>query len=305
MLQLKLIIWILIGFLLVKTCSKVSEALATKVRTLAFRFLMPCLFFNALYQADLSQLPEPGLFVAYYGVLVGLFVLLVWQQGKYQLTKVTSGVNALSALYPNAVGIGVPLVFALFGEQAQVTLMALIALNLMFVLPGFNIWLSLTTTISEPIFSKIAKDPVLLAIMAGLIFNLANIRLPNEVTHTLDLLSQLALPMILIALGASLGFYPLRLSIVRRVAHLLAVKLVVFPALLLLVILVFFQLDPVTVKVAIIVASLPTGINAYLYADKFQASLENTASVIMLSTACSLLTINIWILLLNQVFVTA
>ncbi|AYV20199.1 AEC family transporter [Vibrio mediterranei] len=293
--QVKLLSLIVFGMLVAKTLPIMTKSRIDWSRNVAFSYLTPCLFFTSLVQADLSQLPSPKLLATYGLGLGGLFFAVrFWLSVKGNDTAAAATIKSISALYPNAVGIGVPLVFSLYGPEAELILMGIIVTNLVVVLPMVNI---LMIRSGEPGFysyKKVVTDPILLAIATGLLINVWGITLYPAVVDGLALIGWAALPVILFILGASLSCYPFRSLMQEKVLLLLTVKIVVFPLTMLLFACLVFELSQIEVQVLVILASLPTGINVYLLSERYQVAKEATASVILFTTMLSLVSLVTW-----------
>ncbi|EDL52279.1 AEC family transporter [Vibrio mediterranei] len=293
--QVKLLSLIVFGLLVAKTLPIMTKSRIDWSRNVAFSYLTPCLFFTSLVQADLSQLPSPKLLATYGLGLGGLFFAVrFWLSVKGNDTAAAATIKSISALYPNAVGIGVPLVFSLYGPEAELILMGIIVTNLVVVLPMVNI---LMIRSGEPGFysyKKVVTDPILLAIATGLLINVWGITLYPAVVDGLALIGWAALPVILFILGASLSCYPFRSLMQEKVLLLLTVKIVVFPLTMLLFASLVFELSQIEVQVLVILASLPTGINVYLLSERYQVAKEATASVILFTTMLSLVSLVTW-----------
>lgn len=293
--QVKLLSLIVFGLLVAKTLPIMTKSRIDWSRNVAFSYLTPCLFFTSLVQADLSQLPSPKLLATYGLGLGGLFFAVrFWLSVKGNDTAAAATIKSISALYPNAVGIGVPLVFSLYGPEAELILMGIIVTNLVVVLPMVNI---LMIRSGEPGFysyKKVVTDPILLAIATGLLINVWGITLYPAVVDGLALIGWAALPVILFILGASLSCYPFRSLMQEKVLILLTVKIVVFPLTMLLFASLVFELSQIEVQVLVILASLPTGINVYLLSERYQVAKEATASVILFTTMLSLVSLVTW-----------
>jgi predicted permease len=60
-----------------------------------------------------------------------------------------------------------------------------------------------------------------------------------------------------------------------------------------------FELDPLWAKTAVMVAAMPVAINAYIFSQKYQELQAAIASAIFLSTLAGILTLSVWITVLN------
>lgn len=287
--------WIMLGFACAKGLPIVTKPKVDWLRDFAFSYLTPCLFFTSVYRADLANLPSLGTFATYGLCLVGLFITLrIWLMGHAGNSLSASNIKAISALYPNAVGVGVPLVFALYGTTAELILMGIVVTNLLVVLPGINVLMIRSGEQGFYSYRRVATDPILLSIVAGLMLNVWGIELIPLLVTSLANVGWVALPVILFILGASLSFYSFRSLLQEKIGTLLVVKIVVFPLVTLLVAKYLFHLSMLEVQVLVLLTSLPTGVNVYLLSERYQVAKEATAGVILFTTASSLISLLGW-----------
>ncbi len=299
--QVKLLSWIILGLLIARNIAYLNKNRIDGVRKFAFNYLTPCLFFLSVYHADLSLLPSPQLLLTY-GLCFGtLFITLrLWLLTDSKNNASCSTIKAISALYPNAIGIGVPLVFSLYGAKAELILTGIVVTNLIVVLPLINVMLIRSGEPGFYTYRKVATDPIILSIVAGLLFNIAGIDAPPLVLNSLAVVSWIALPVILFILGASLSFYKFKALIQEKVLPLLLVKVVLFPLFTLFIATYVFHLNTIETQVLVILASLPTGLNVYLLSERYQVAKVATANVILFTTLFSLISLTAWEIIISH-----
>lgn len=131
---------------------------------------------------------------------------------------------------------------------------------------------------------ELARNPLILATVSGLLANLAGLQLPDAVGTTLQRIGAAALPLGLMAVGAGLRFGALRdapglaaalLSIRHAVLPLLALGLVMSP---------WFDLTPVQQTAVVAFAALPTASSAYVLAARMGGHAGYVAGLVTVST---------------------
>jgi predicted permease len=128
------------------------------------------------------------------------------------------------------------------------------------------------------VVGKIATNAFILSAIAGICFSMARLSIPLLVDRSLKILSGLALPMAHLIIGGSIS-----LSLMR--AKLLAVtgssvlKLLVFPALGMLLFKIFGQASKETLLAMILLAS-PTATIAYVMAREMGADADFAVAAI-------------------------
>jgi predicted permease len=120
----------------------------------------------------------------------------------------------------------------------------------------------------------------------GIAFSWQGIALPTFVDNTLRLMSLLALPLALLAIGGSLTLdafgHHFRYSLVAAVIKLVVLPLIGYG------LLHAFHVSGVSFKVAMIYFALPTSPNNYILSALLNSDLGLAAAAIVLSTLLSL-----------------
>jgi predicted permease len=108
---------------------------------------------------------------------------------------------------------------------------------------------------------------------------------------TIDLLAASAAPAALFALGASLSIYREPTRRTGQVALMNAVKLAVMPVAVWLLGTYVIPLPPFHLKVGVVVAALPTGVNLYLFSSRYLRDVGVFSAAILSSTVISVVTL--------------
>jgi predicted permease len=151
----------------------------------------------------------------------------------------------------------------------------------------------LTTTAKNTIV-----HPVVLPVLAGLAWNLAGMPLPALADEILGTLGQAVVPVCLVLIGVSLAHYGVR-GALRQASMLAAVKLLVQP----LAVLVFARfalgLAGMPLAVVVMLAALPVGSNALIFAQRYDTLPGETSTAIVLSTLAFVVTAPLWLGILH------
>lgn len=136
-------------------------------------------------------------------------------------------------------------------------------------------------------------NPFLLASGAGLVFGITGTELPSIPNAMVNRLSDAALPLTLLSMGAALDFRALgRLSAQNLYLH--TIKLIVLPGIVLTICLLTGATGPLATAM-VVFASLPTAAAAHILADQFGASRSLAANVVVQSTCFGCLGMAVWI----------
>jgi predicted permease len=284
-----LFILVLVGFGLTRWAAwpkPVSESLTRFVFTVA----IPALLFRLM--SDFSRLPpvDPRLLIAYFGSCFIVFALGRFIAMRvFRMDGVSQSVFALGGIFANNVMLGVPL--------AKITLgvASIPVVSLVLVFNALTLWTLATVsvewarhrTMSWSGYLQAAKavlsNPIVASILIGTGWGLTAIPLPAVVDGTLELISQAAIPLSLIALGMGLAEYRIREGW-RIGATICALKLFVQPAIVYLLAR-WLALPPLETQAIVMLASLPVGANVYLMSRQFNTLGGPVAASLVMSTA--------------------
>jgi predicted permease len=134
---------------------------------------------------------------------------------------------------------------------------------------------------------------LMLGIGLGIALNIAGVTVPEPLMAAIDIVAASALPAALFGLGGALTRYTLRgdIGVVAMVASL---TLILFPGIAWLLSLILFLPEPM-MRAVVVLAAMPPGMNAYLFAIMYQRAESAAAGAILLATAVSVPTITFWL----------
>ena len=266
----------------------------------AFNFAIPVMLFRTLARADLPEHPEWGLVLAYFASAIAVFGLAaVAGRVLFRASGAAPAILGITAAFSNTIILGIPIVLRAFGEAAAVPLSLIVAFH-------SAVMFTLTTVVAEigagdgahwlatlaNVGRGLGSNPILWGIGGGLAVNLLGVSLPSVVDQFAATLGAAALPAALFALGANLSRFRLAHTL-REAALLTGLKILVQPLLVYLLAAYVFGLSPLSQAVLVTIAALPTGINAYLFAARYQAAVPEATSTILVSTLLSTVTLGL------------
>jgi predicted permease len=138
-----------------------------------------------------------------------------------------------------------------------------------------------------------------LPVLAGLAWNLLGLGLPGLVDEVLQLLGGAVVPLCLVLIGLSLAYYGLQGSL-RAALGVSLLKLLGLPALVLGVAHWGFGLGGLPLSVLVMVAALPVGSNALIFAQRYRTLQAEAAAAIVLSTLAFVLSAPLWLAVLAR-----
>ena len=141
--------------------------------------------------------------------------------------------------------------------------------------------------------------PVVLPVLAGLAWNLAGLPLPALLDEILSTLGTAVVPLCLVLIGVSLSQYGVKGHLRGATAVTLG-KLVLLPAVVLVVAHWGFGLSGVPLAVLVMAAALPVGSNALLFAQRYATLEAEATAAIVASTVAFVVTGALWLALLSR-----
>ena len=140
---------------------------------------------------------------------------------------------------------------------------------------------------------KILANPIILSAMAGILVSVTAVPVPLIFGRCLDILSDLALPLALLIIGASLSFDMLR-SRLTAVLFTAMMKLVLLPGIGYILYRIC-NVVPEAYLPGIILLASPTATVTYVMAKEMKGDSEFAVAAISLHTLLSAITFTIWL----------
>ena len=145
------------------------------------------------------------------------------------------------------------------------------------------------------VWRELARNPLILATLAGMAANLGGLELPAVLAKFLVRLGDAAVVLGLLAVGAGLRIVGAGGTATHAAAaYVLLVKLVAMPAIA-LVLIRAFGLSGMHADVALIFAALPAASSAYILAQRMGGDGARVAWLISAGTLASMLSIPLWL----------
>ncbi len=271
-----------------------SAADGRMISRYVFFVVLPPFMFVAITARPLNDIFNPEFTLRYELVTLSMFII-AFAVGRYllRLSRRESGLFGLNASYPNYGYIGVPLALLAFGEAAAVPMAVILVVNnavLVFLVALFTTDESsggFGPTVRKTL-SSLLKNPLLMSVVAAMVFSASGLSMPEMPALFLDLLAGAAAPTALFALGIALVGQPVR-DAWGELGALALFKLFVHPLLMALVFLGWpaigpYPFDPLWIKIALMFSCLPVAANVFNLAEFYGVYSGRTATSIMLST---------------------
>jgi len=248
------------------------------VTRMAMTLSVPCLIFVALMKMEIDGQALAALSlatVAAYGGVTVCAAAIVWALGLHRRTYLAP------LIFGNTGNIGLPLALFAYGETGLGYAVVVFAIMAVW---SFTFGVYLVSGHGNPL--KVLQEPMVGATLLGALFLWQGWETPLFLTNALELVGQMAIPLMLITLGVAVA--RLTPGGVGRAVWLSLIKL----ALCFEVAWIagrLFHLDPVAFGVLVVQVSTPVAVTSYLLAEKYGADSDAVAGLVVVSTLTSVL----------------
>jgi len=282
----------------------------------ALYVFVPALLFRTTARIDYAHMPWRIIAAYFVPVLAIAFLVYVWHHLRDRSVSVPAAVPATRAMavaFGNSVQLGIPMATALFGEEGlaiHIPLVSLHALVLLSVLTALveldlaraahgrgsdfaSMQRALLTTLRNTVL-----HPVLLPVLAGVAWHVLGLPIPDVFDEVLVLLASAVVPLCLVLIGVSLAQYGIKGHLHGATLATIG-KLFVLPAAVLVVARFGFGLEGLPLAVLVMMAALPVGTNALLFAQRYGVLEAEATAAIVASTFAFVATAGLWLAVLS------
>lgn len=277
-----------------------SEEFWRGIEKLSYFVLFPAMLFNYVSTADLSVASIIKLVVALIISTILVSIGLIIYQKKYNIDKVQfTSIFQGSIRYNSYIFFGVssPLlgpsglsIVAVISSYMIIFTNILSVMIFAYYIPNKSVTNTIRTSFVL-MMKLIVRNPLIIASLVGFIFNYSNLELHLGLKKTLDSLSNAALAIGMLNVGAGLNF-TIRQELLHNVMFTSFVKLVAFP-LVSVVVLWLMSIDGLDRSVGILYSCLPCASTAYVLSRQLDGDPDSMASIITFTTFFSVVTISI------------
>ena len=287
----------------VKRIGVINENFVEVTSRFVYSVSLPALVFINIVEIDLSEAIDfSQIIYIYSATLVSFF--LIWL---ISIPFIKDGKNlsvfVQGAYRSNFAIVGFAIVSKLFGNFA----LGKAALVLAFILPLYNILAVIILTVPlrkerklnlKNTLYEIMFNPLIIAVVIGLIFSYFKIVIPSFINSTIGFLSELALPLALVGIGGSLN-----LQNIKKASGLAftssAIKVILVPVILTLGA-YHFGFRGIDFGIMFVLFASPTAIVSFIMAEAMGANSKLAGNIVLISTVASVFTIAAGIVILKE-----
>jgi malonate transporter and related proteins len=268
------------------------------------KFALPALLFTALSQRPIVDILDPrylgayalGSLAVFFAAL--LFARMVRHKGMAQSTMIAMGMS-----FSNSGFVGYPIVLQILGPPAAIALAMCMIVENVILFP-------LALTLAEmggsqdqkwqrivlASFAALARNPMILAIFAGLAVSLLEIKLSEPLVRTVNMLAMASTALALFVIGGSLVGLKVR-SVLGDAVGVALGKLLLHPLAVFGLLWMLSPVDPHLRMAAVIYASMPM-LSIYPVLGQKYRQEGFCAAALLVATLSSFLTVTavLWVL---------
>lgn len=277
-----------------------SEEFWRGIEKLSYFVLFPAMLFNYVSTADLSIASIIKLVVALIISTILVSIGLIIYQKKYNIDKIQfTSIFQGSIRYNSYIFFGVssPLlgpsglsIVAVISSYMIIFTNILSVMIFAYYIPNKSVTNTIRTSFVL-MMKLIVRNPLIIASLVGFVFNYSNLELHLGLKKTLDSLSNAALAIGMLNVGAGLNF-TIRREVLHNVMFTSFIKLVAFP-LVSVIVLWLMSIEGIDRSVGILYSCLPCASTAYVLSRQLDGDPDSMASIITFTTFFSVVTISI------------
>lgn len=273
------------------------EQATTYLTQFVFYFALPAMIIRFSANLEFSALLNGPFIAAYLSASILVYLLATGVAMLRQRGVAEAAVEAQCAVIGNVGFLGIPMLALLMGPEAVLWVMLVLAMDQLVF--GSLIVILITGSrdgrLSLGIFKTVGlgliKNPMIMAMLAGLIWASTGFSMPAPAAEFFDILGSAATPGALFVIGASLaGKSAERFSVAGWLAFC---KLVLHPVAVLIAALFVFLVDPFAAAVMIAAAALPVAGNIFILATHYQVAPMRVSAAILISTVVSVISVSL------------
>lgn len=259
-----------------------------------FLFSLPVLIFIGIMKSDVKDISLTNILSVIIPTMAILCIafFLALAMG---LKKGTLGSFVQTSFHGNITYIGLAVLYYMLGDdglkKGSLLIGFLILINNTLAIAIIS-WTSRKYTNIWKSLASITKTPLIIATIVGMVLLYLAVPVPRLLMKSMGILANIALPMALIIIGASMSLSTLKSSF--KLSWIIScMKLMVLPFLSFLFC-YFYAIPPLDALPGIILLATPTATTSFILANELGGDTELASGVITLSTLLSPLVFAFW-----------
>lgn len=291
---------LVLGYVL--KCLKMADKRSfDAMNSLGFKVFLPTLLFYNVYKTEDTGIIDIKLIIFTIVGVMAVFAVGLVTAVLFTKDNSKRGVILQGFFRSNFAILGLPLVNYVCGEGSG----GLAALMVAVVIPVFNVFAVISLEIFRgntidfsKIFKQIAKNPLIIGCVIGLIFLFGGITLPSFLEKPISDVSKIASPLAIIVLGAGFNFSDMR-GYAKYNVLVVSARLVIVP-LVMLTIAALLGFTGEALCCLIVVFGSPVAVSSFSMAQQMGGDEKLAAQIVVLSSALCVFTLFAWIFIFSS-----
>ncbi|MEO9167991.1 MAG: AEC family transporter [Aestuariivirga sp.] len=289
--------------------AKIIDATAGRGLALfVFNVAIPAFLFRTMATMGPSEGAPWGLWAAFFGGLAIVWITAAVVSKKVNSLNFSGGASASMATGFGNVGLlGAPLAIAHFGDAVGVPLGLILSIHSPILWTAATLQRELARneaglhwkSVGRELIRNLGRNAIVVAVLAGVFWRFTGIGLHPIPDKTLSMLADSSVPTALFALGVSLSSYSLKGSWSGTLI-LVGLKMLLAPFVVFILSHFVFVVPPLWSKIAVLFASMPTGANAFLFAQRNEEAVPAVSGAVAAGTALSAVTATLLLYLMDS-----
>ncbi|WP_336330328.1 AEC family transporter [Haloarcula sp. CGMCC 1.2071] len=263
--------------------------------TLVFTVALPALIFRSTYNRPLREIISPALLGGFWAV-IALTITLGWLVHRGLESPDRRSVSVVQSYHSNMGFLGLPLVAATMGSEATAVASVILGIGAVTHVP-VTVFLLVRINGSDASLlgecKKLLTNPVLIALAAGITASVLSLSVPERLIGALGPPAELALPVALLCIGATLDT-DLPVADLQKTVSVVGLKVLWMPALAWLVY-SSLAMDATALGAAVVMLGTPTAVSTYVYTTELGGDAAFASLNVFTSTVASIGTLSVLI----------
>ena len=279
----------------------IDEATQKNMNRLVFRVFLPVYIFANIYSTDLAAAFDPKLVGLTVLGIVGIFTASMLFVPHIEKDNAKRGVMVQGIFRSNFVLFGMPIAASLCGDAKLAPTSLLIGI----VVPIFNALAVVGLEFfrgGKPDFKKIVKgivkNPLIIASVIGIAFNVLGIPVPASVNKSITDIGKIATPLSLVVLGAGFRFKAIG-GYLRQILICVTGRLLVSPVIMLTLGALAGLRNEMLVPI-LAVFGAPIAVSSYTMAEQMDGDGQLAALLVVITSVSSIVTMFMLIFAIKQ-----
>ena len=298
---------IAVGFF-IKKKGIIKDQHVPLLNKLTYNFGLSSLIFLNIAENKLKEIFDVNILKVIFPTYF-LFLIIVFLSFYFlKIKNKTKGAAIVSTYRSNMAFIGMPVLLYAYGSlataKASIVIACLLPLNILVT----ALFLRLSNiqdskdrkTDIKKLVIEIITDPVIIAVIAGLLISYFSYEIPAPIFRFFEILSGIAVPLALISIGASFKFSHIK-SNIKYLSLISLGKLILLPLLSLVFSIFIFKVSNLDRDIICILFAMPLAVATFIQSERYNSDTDFVSSALITTTLISSVTITAWLFILRLI----